>query len=289
MNYSIFDIESDGLLEPEGDIPAATKIHCMSVTQYRDGVENKFNLVTYDEMRAFLKDEKILIGHNITRFDAPMLEKFLGIQVTSRLIDTLALSWYLYPNKLIHGIEEWGKQFGIEKPYIEDWHNQSLESYIFRCDRDVQINTMLFNTQMSYLKIIYGTEEEVFRLINYLMFKMQVAREQEEVKWKLDVAKCTENLGVLLEAREKKIEELKQVMPKNIIYAVKSRPKNCFKKDNSVSAHGEKWFELLKTMSLPEHHMGALKVPVKEELGNPKSQTQLKAWLFSLGWEPDLL
>ncbi len=82
----------------------------------------------YDDMRKFLlNDKNILVGHNFIRWDIPNLERVLDIKVTARVIDTLALSWILSPDRNKHGIESYGDDFGIEKPKINDWVGLSPE------------------------------------------------------------------------------------------------------------------------------------------------------------------
>ena len=80
----VFDIEADGLLED------ATKIHCLS---YRD--PNGGSVVStsdYNDMRNILLKAKGLIGHNIIRYDVPLLERMLGIKIKAQLFDTLPIS-----------------------------------------------------------------------------------------------------------------------------------------------------------------------------------------------------
>lgn len=99
----IFDIETDGI--------NATKIHVLSYAFFEDG-EWRINSVTsYDEMSEIMsRSETTYIGHHITLFDIPTIFKILGVSLheTSDMIDTLPLSWYLYPNRkntdLIRGV-----------------------------------------------------------------------------------------------------------------------------------------------------------------------------------------
>ena len=76
----VFDVEANGLLDD------ATKIHCLSYTT--DGVIYD-TLFDYDGMRDLLLNEQGLIGHNIIRYDVPLLEKILDIRIKARLFDTL--------------------------------------------------------------------------------------------------------------------------------------------------------------------------------------------------------
>jgi len=227
-----------------------------------------------------------LIGHNIQRYDVPAVEKLLGVEVKCKLVDTLALSWYLFPDRPQHGLESWGEYFGVPKPVVTDWEGLSVEEYIHRCEEDVKINWMLWQKCWKYLLKLYGSEEEAWRLIEYLTFKMDCARDQERLKWKLDVEKCTEAHERLSNLKEVKVGLLEAAMPKIPIKKVKAKPAKPFKKDGSVSATGKKWFDLLKQEGLPEDYDGEVEYVDGFKEPNPGSTVQIKNWLASLGWIP---
>ena len=90
----VFDIESDGLLN------SATKIHCLS---YKIG-DNPI-LTTNDpkKIKDIFSRNYTFIGHNIVLYDFRVLEKLLGIKMPNSFIDTLMLSWYLFPKAPEHG------------------------------------------------------------------------------------------------------------------------------------------------------------------------------------------
>lgn len=280
MNYSVFDVETDGLIE------TVTKIHCMCARQYKDGVITDYTFIEYEDMINFLQNETVLVGHKIITFDIPVCELLLGIKIKARLVDTLGLSWYLYPHLHVHGLEEWGEQFEIPKPEIKDWNNLDVEDYIHRCSTDVEINVRLFDKQKEYLTLIYGDMNKANRLIGYLTFKLECAREMEEVKWKLDIDKCKSGLQFLLREAQKKIDILESVMPSIVKYKTVSRPKELYKKDKTLSVAGAKWLELLKEQGLPEYHVGAIKVPTNIEKPKATSHSQIKNWLIDQGWIP---
>jgi DNA polymerase III alpha subunit (gram-positive type) len=135
-----------------------------------------YDTVEYDRMRDFFHKATTLIGHNISRWDIPHIERILDIKIKARLVDTLALSWYLYPKRLKHGLAEWGEEFGIEKPPIEDWDNLTSEEYVHRCREDVAINTKLWEKMWKDLLKLYGDAEKAWRLVDYLTFKMDSRR-----------------------------------------------------------------------------------------------------------------
>jgi hypothetical protein len=279
MKYTIFDIEGDSL--------TPTLIHCISYAVMVDG-----NLIEsgtyrdYEQMRRFFRYSGILVGHNIIRWDVPHIERLLDIKVDNFLIDTLILSWYLYPERIKHGLDPWGEDFGIKKPEIEDWKSLPITDYVYRCEEDVKINNKLFTIQLEYLNRIYDNKQDINSIIKYLMFKMDCAREQEELKWKLDIERALTNLNTFERDLEVKKQALVSHMPEKIEYKEVSVPKKLHKKDGSLSKRGQLWYEILDELGLPEDYQATIQLEKGRENGNPNSHIQLKDWLYTLGWKP---
>ena len=273
---TVFDIETDGLLDE------LTKIHVLSYSY--DG-KDVVSTGDYDEMREFFKTHHYLIGHNIIRFDIPAVEKVLGIKVKARLVDTLAISWYLHHDRLKHGLEWYGVDYGIPKPVIKDWNSLTYEDYANRCQEDVKINSRLWRDLWHKLNKLYQDESEMDRLIDYLSFKLDCAREQEDLRWKLDVDKAQEAYDEIIRLKEEKVEQLADAMPKKALTRVATQPKVMHKKDGELSSHGEKWVALCAENKMPISAK-SLTVQTGEERGNPNSNDQVKDWLYSLGWKP---
>lgn len=271
MNYTIIDVEADGLLDE------ATKIHCLSYcTLDGKGVEvQKGSITDYQKMREFLINVDTFVGHFIIRYDIPLIEKILEVKVTSTLIDTLGISWYLWPTRNKHGLESWGIEFGTEKVKIENWENQTLEEYIERCEQDVEINRQLFIKEWTYLLQLY---DDPMPIINYLNFKMFCLKEQEEVGITLDTFLCDKTSFQLEYIINEKVINITKAMPK-VLY--KTKPQKYTKKDGTLSATGVSWLQELGKRGLPLD---------SEEIydeGNPNSSKQVKDWLDSLGWVPE--
>lgn len=272
----VFDIETDGF--------DYTKIHCIAV----DNGKKLGATCSYEAMRNYFSNAKILVGHNIYRFDIPAVEKMLGIKIKAKLVDTLALSWYLEPTRLTHGLEDYGVDFGVPKPKVTDWEGLTPDEYKHRCKEDVKINTTLWEKQWAKLLRMYDTEEEAWKLIDYLMFKIQCAREQEARGWKLDVPKAKELKERLTALHDNAVAKLEEVMPKVAVYTTKTKPKKCYKQDGTLSALGEKWFALLKEHDVPENHNIVPDITYISSYNEPNaaSDPQIKAWLAGLGWIP---
>lgn len=277
IEMMIFDIETDGLLEE------ATKIHVLSWMDKNGEVQH-----THDQfmMAVLLTQAETLVGHNIIRFDIPVVEKLLGIKVKAKLVDTLALSWYLNHDRAKHGLGSYGEEYGVPKPKIDDWNNLTPEEYAHRCNEDVKINTRLWKDLSSQLEWLYPDQTVRDNFVQYLSFKMDCAREQEALGWKLDVAKAQSHYDELQRLKEEKIEQLAEAMPKNKVYKKVEMPKRMTKADGSLTVYGERWHALLKAGGHPSTTVGPIQVLDKEERANPNSNDQVKAWLRSLGWEP---
>ena len=270
----VFDIETDGL-DP-------TLIHVVS---WSDDMGQPKSTHDYEEMRSLFTDGVTLCGHNIIRYDIPAVEKILGIEVKSRLIDTLGLSWYLNYWKPKHGLAEYGVEYGVPKPKIDDWENLDKEEYRNRCEQDVRINQVLWKNLDYKLSKLYKETEDKDRLIDYLSFKLKCAATQEHLQWKLDVAKAVDYRDEWLELKSNKIELLADAMPKKVLTTIRNQPKIYHKKDGSISSKGQEWEDLCREQKQPATTK-SLTVITGYERANPNSVDQVKDWLFSLGWTP---
>jgi DNA polymerase I-like protein with 3'-5' exonuclease and polymerase domains len=287
MGIFAADIETSGLIDDmmRQENP---RLHNLGLIAVDTEKEKLFEGIQKKEIQEFFNTGPTLIMHNGKLFDAEALA-FLGYDVSKvKVIDTLPLSWYLEPQRLKHGLAEWGEFFGVPKPVIEDWENQTQEEYNHRVMEDCKIQVKLWHYLVKKLQVLYGKEEGSYdKLIAYMMWKMDELVIQQRNRWKLDVPEAEKLQAKLEEEVAEKTVKLIEVMPQVPVYVVKSRPAKPFKKNGDLSSHGEKWKELTESLGLPFEHTEDIKV-VKEMIqGNPASHVQMKAWLDSLGWEPE--
>lgn len=281
-NSIIFDIEADGLLDE------ATKVHCLSY-QFLDS-EEVHSITDYDDMRELLNRGYNLIGHNIICYDLPLLKKIIGGGEfrCGQVIDTLGLSWYIENKRDRHGLESYGVEYGLLKVEIDDWDGLTIEDYLMRCERDVQINARLYREQMQFLNSLY--EGNTNRLISYIMFKMDCLRDQQETRCRIDIESANRYKDELTSLIKEKTRIIEESMPfvesKKLI---RYPGKRFYKKDGELSIAGKKYLEALKELDLPADYKKDLVVTSYEEKANALSNTQMKLWLFAEGWKPDLV
>ena len=281
MQFCVIDWEADGLLD------TVTKTYCMCYEIY--SISNGVNLVDkgyfIDPQEAvdFLKEQKFIVGHNLMTYDIPLLKQLYDYEYQGFVADSLAISYYLFPNMAKHGLEAWGKILNVEKLAISDWTGLDLWKYVERCQQDVRINSKLFIHFMSYLMDIYENDlEHVLDLVEYVSFKLDCLEEQARFPLRLDKVKAEKNLRVAEEMFEDRKKMLQSVMPKNSGKLIKKKPVKMVTIKGEPTKLALAWLDYIQKNNLP------LDTLEHRELPNPGSEPQLKSWLFSLGWVPEL-
>ena len=283
------DIESDGLLDE------ITKVHCASFAELNSNnqVDREFTETKDAAIIAmFTNPDNTLIMHNGYGFDKPAIEKVYGVKVEATIIDTLFLSWYLYPLNIRHGLAWWGEELGVSKPEVEDWSDQDLSVYVNRCEEDVKIQTLLWRQMAKHLTMLYKDKDAISHCITHLNFKAECAALQEKSRWKLDVEKCEAYVADFGSKYTEARLALEKNMPDVEKTAKKNKPKKPFKANGELSAHGEKWRVLVREYvpefaGRAENYGGEITAVVGHKPPNAGSSIQLKAWLTTLGWVPE--
>lgn len=151
----VIDIETDGL--------DATRIWVMCWRNVKTGETGE--CTGLDHIKDFFADTQgsLYIGHNILKFDAPVLVRLAGAGLsTSNCIDTLVLST-LYSPSLSggHSLEAWGERLGKPKIEFDDWSRLTHEMITY-CHQDVAITAELFVKLVKVLRKIGFSETSVW-------------------------------------------------------------------------------------------------------------------------------
>ena len=195
------------------------------------------------------------------------------------------MSWYINHERGKHNLDSYGEQYGIPKPVVDDWNSLTPEEYAHRCDEDVKINVRLYKELSYKMGKLYKDPKDLQKCTEYLTFKMQCAAEQERLGWRIDIDKARTHLAQLEQLKSEKVEQLKKSMPEQIVYGERKRPSQWLNKDGSLSSRAIGWQNLMDEMCLP-YSTEKVKVEIRRIEANPNSITQVKSWLFGLGWEP---
>jgi DNA polymerase III alpha subunit (gram-positive type) len=149
VKFRVLDCETDNLLDK------VTKIHVVAWTD--DGVDYN-HTGDYDKIKEVLTEPDVIcVGHHIVGYDMQVFNKLLGLGLQyKQFIDTLALSWFLFPERNKHGLDNWGRDLGVEKPKVDDWEDVTYEQMCHRCTEDVKINWLLWEKFRKRLEEIYG-------------------------------------------------------------------------------------------------------------------------------------
>ena len=213
----IFDIETDGFL---ADV---TTIHCLVIKEtdinetYSYGPGNiEFGI---KKLMAGLECGDIITGHNVIKFDIPVIQKlYPWFKVDqSKVFDTLVVSRLIYsdlrerdganvekgllPSKMwaSHSLKAWGYRMGILKGEFKEQNGEDAfkvftPEMLEYCIQDVEVTHALYNllssVEYSY-EAIKGEHEIAW-----------VAGQMERSGWPFDVKAASELYGELVSKRE---------------------------------------------------------------------------------------
>jgi len=292
----VFDLEANGLLEE------ASRIWCGAFLS-TDGQDEKFfDPLCIKEMLDFMDTCDVLIAHNGTGYDFPLLEKLHEYVYKGNREDTMVMSKLYSPNRFVppncpvrnkpHALVTWGYRVGLGKVEHEDWTQYSPEMR-HRCERDTAITLRAYNILLAE-KAEYNWEGATW-LSNKLF---SVIGKQEAYGWHIDQPwawKCINTLDRwrrwiedVLDNRLPMITVCEEKKVKNVLSYVK-KP---FVKSGDYSSHMEKWFLDTSHTSyeqidrMYDREVGNVFSRVDFRRVNPNKRVESIDYLLSVGWIP---
>ena len=141
----VFDLESDGLLEE------VSKVHCIVIKNLDT---NEVINLKLNKAMEMLASADLIIGHNIIKYDIPVLQKLYGFRTEAKIFDTIVAARLFYPDirdrdfrkpdfpkNMIgrHSLEAWGHRIGNYKGQIvTDWKEFTQEMLQY-CIQDLSL------------------------------------------------------------------------------------------------------------------------------------------------------
>lgn len=271
MRIALFDLETDGLLNE------VTKVHVMAVRCLSTGTLRVFREHQMAEGISHLDQFDLLVGHNITKYDLPVLAKLFGYRRPwFKTRDTMVLSRLCWPDIVAedlkrrnsfpakhigsHSLAAWGHRMGNHKGDYEgpwDRWSQEMEDY---CVQDLSVTQSL-----------WGLIEKQQWPDQSVLLETQVAHivaRQERHGFLLDLPATQALYGTLVQRRLAIEQELAKVFRPRLLRDGKEfTPKA---DNNRLGYTAGAVFQKLKWVDF-----------------NPGSRDHVAIWLKALrGWKP---
>lgn len=217
MATLIFDLETDGLLD------TVTKVHCLVIKDVEEGKVYTYsfsNPYERDEGLGHLQSGDLLVGHNVIKYDLPVLEKLFKITFDkSKVFDTLVATRLIWsnikdhdislmrneklPKKFFgsHSLEAWGHRLGNYKGDFKGPWDMFTQEMLDYCCQDVEVTATLYERCLAkdYAQTALLLEHEVA----WLMAK------QERNGFRFDTEKAAVLYTKLVQRRGELERELK--------------------------------------------------------------------------------
>lgn len=274
MKYLQYD-ESYWAIDIETDDLNATKIWVMC---WENIVTGEVGTCTdYASIKAFFDDRAghVFIGHNLLKFDAPVLNRIIGLRIgISRLIDTLVLSTLYNPSLLGgHSLDEWGKRIGMFKGEFSDWSHLSEEMIVY-CRQDVKVTAELFRKLAKVLSRI-GFSERSCYIQHHIT---TILERQHKNGFEFDAERAMVLYQQLRRREEELMGDVRKVFPAERRYVA---TRNMYKKDGSETKiyQQDKERYIIQPGNMPDTYMAF--EDVEFNLGSYAQRTQR---LLDLGW-----
>lgn len=327
-NEIILDIEADGF------IFESTKIWTVCATNIQSGEKIKVNPFKDESAKSqlisfiFKKPNPTIGFHFGLGYDMFVLQNLLDIKFTVgkdtiegqpvQFVDTLYLSMFLNPDRVGHSVEAFGEMLGLPKI---DWREKAVELGLIErnapkgaefmqwhpemdvyCDRDVDVNVMLYQYLQKEWQEVYGKPFSITDAYKCGQKSFYLMSCQELTGFKFDVEggkKLAVRIQEMMEEIRATVEP--QLPPRALkkseekYYSMPAKP---WKKSGEFASSWEKFVEkhngVLDTNTglwefygekYPVVAGSMLNIKLPMEMAN---QDQMKDWFLEQGWKPTL-
>jgi len=267
----IFDIETNGFLSD------ATVVHSIVIKNIETNQVYSYHGDKIGRGLMLLNGASLLVGHNILKFDLPVLKKLYPNQynIKADILDTLLVSRLIWTNRKEldyqkkelplnlagrHSLESWGYRLGLRKgDFIKTgdfskW-SQEMQDY---CEKDVEVTYELYKLikKQNYSPEAIRLEHDFARCINL----------QEAHGFHFDVASAKKLYASLANRRLELEKSLVSTFPNWKQYVGTFVPK----RDNKTKGYKK----------------GVPVKKYKEVQFNPNSRDHISNRLMNKGWKP---
>ena len=299
----VIDIEANGLYDEATEIFVISTMDVMTgeIISYSDHDPSIENL---NEAHAPLLAAEKLIGHNLLRYDLPVISKLLGWEFSlDKVFDTLIISrlnWF--PRKTTYGrhsLKAWGIFLKENKLDFKEFDKYS-KSMLTYCEQDVAVTKKVYDVLLKEIRSI--SRESETKLVQYLdAIKLEHSLSYWSNKqvingWRIN-QEAMENLITKIGIEINEIEGEVEPQLGTMEVLIDKEPKTPRYTKNGhftvatarmLSEEREEYIDtsdaLKEKPPIAPGETFQRKQIVEARLGN---QEHLKTFLYSIGWEPN--
>jgi len=266
----VIDIEADSL------DPYIIWVMCWRNVQTKEVGE----CIGHDAIIQFFEENAgaLFVGHNILRFDAPVLVRLCGAKLNvGNCIDTLVLS-QLYSPSISggHSLDAWGDRLGKPKIEFSDF-SRLTDEMIEYCHQDVAITAELFVRLMKTLSRIGFSETSI--MIQHRI--TVIIDRQHRNGFYFDGLRAIEFYQQLRRREEELAEEIHNAFPPKLERL--ATYKRAFKQDGTDSAQLIRHRETYESVIVNDDGSYDVFGRTPFNIGSPKQRVEK---LQALGWVP---
>lgn len=269
--------QSTYVIDIEGDSLFPSVIWCMCWRNLK--TNEKGACIGHDEIAQWFSEREqntVYVGHNILKFDAPVLNKFFDVGLnSSNCIDTLVLSTLYSPSiSGGHSLDAWGERMGHNKIQFDDF-SQLTDEMVEYCHMDVYITAKLFIRLMRTLNSIDFDERSIW--IQHRM--TEIIEQQRKNGFYFDGARALALYQELREIEHELTDEIRKAFPAERVHVAK---RNMYTKAGVLTSIYQRDVERYHIEPSDDGTYDAYE-DVEFNLGSPAQRIDK---LVSLGWEP---
>ena len=257
-------------------------------------VNSFYNIDSNSFQRAALQEQlwryNAVVGHNIAKFDLPVLSRF-GLDVAHmKVVDTLVVSYLTnYNRKPGHSLADWGVKLGFPKIEFSDFKlglTPEMEEY---CIQDTLVGVKVFE---ALKKFFYSDKWELA-----IKIETHAASLTQRMQENGFLFSATKAISVLKEARKKQealLKEFRELFPPERVFEREIEVKITksgviskvpFKKLGDPEYYFEQNGREVKALDDIDPHAGpVMKFFLKKF--NPRSHKMVIDKLWEAGWKP---
>jgi len=269
MKSVVIDVEANALHNP-------TKIWCIVCKEIDNDppTYTTFREENLNQFKEYSNGVSTFIGHNLLGWDSIVLSNLLSVDISGNCLDTLILSKMIDYPRDGHSIEDYGKEFGIEKDNFNDFSrwSQRLED---RCRIDTDICHRIYLKYKSYINKpmhhrAIATEHKFQMVVNSL----------QHSGFAFDKFRCTRLLEKVTEGLGELDDQIREAFKPKLVLVREITPR--------ITMHGtlnRSDFRWYKGEDLSEFNGGPFCRCIWRSF-NPSSPKQIVDVLNDAGWKP---